>query len=98
MNYNCTPLPKYILYLYSVPSKSDDVRVSISVTLTVVSYILGAVYCTELPTKIIEQNHKTNRKSVPCIGIRRDTGSATRSVRKSRNDIIIIISLSPCAV
>lgn len=92
MNYNCKPSPKYILHLYWVPSKSEwracfDFGDFNGGQL----YILGAVYCKELPTKIIEQNQQqTNRKSVPCI--RRDMGSTTRNVRKSRNDIILLSS------
>jgi len=100
MNYNCIPpsplyIPIYILCLYLVPSKSDDVRVSVSVTLTVVSDIL---YQIELPTKIFGQRQPVvNSRSMGVhdniinyyyIRIQRDLGSASRNARKSQNDII----------
>lgn len=99
MNYNCIPpsplyIPIYILCLYLVSSKSDDVRVSVSVTLTVVSDIL---YQIELPTKIFGQRQPVvNSPSMGVhdiindnhIRIQRDLGSAPRSARKSQNDII----------
>lgn len=99
MSYNCKPSPKYILHLYSVPSKSEwracfDFGDFNGGQL----YILGAVYRKELPTKIIEQNQQQSNRIYLCP-VLDETWIRRREVfEKVETIYIIIISLSPCAV
>lgn len=87
-----------------VPLKSDDVRISISVTLTVVSDIFIPII--ELSMKIFGPRQAVvNSRSMGVhdiinnnIRIRRELDSAPRSAQKSQNYIIIIIITIEIAV